>query len=294
MLTHRLQHDFIPVNGIRLHVAQAGPQNGPPVILLHGFPEFWYGWRHQIDPLAQAGFRVIVPDQRGYNLSDKPPEVSDYTLDRLAQDITGLMDALGYERVFLAGHDWGAAVTWHIASTAPQRLEKFAILNVPHPAVMTRTLRRSPRQLLKSWYIFFFQWRRLSEWLLSRQDYSGLLAMLQASARAGTFSPIDLQAYRQAYQQPGALPAMLNWYRAAFRAGVRPGSGPAPPSAIQVPALILWGARDAALSREMARPSADLCAHSQLVFYENATHWVQHDEAEDVTRRLTAFFNPGV
>lgn len=292
MLNTPLQHDFIHTNGIQLHVVMAGAQDGPPVILLHGFPEFWYGWRRQIDPLAQAGFSVIVPDQRGYNLSDKPRQVSDYTLDRLAQDITGLMDALGYERVCLAGHDWGAAVAWHIAATAPQRLVKFAILNVPHPAVMTRMLRRSARQLLKSWYIFFFQWRWLSERLLSRQDYSGLLAMLQASARSGTFSPQDLQAYRQAYQQPGALPAMLNWYRAAFRAGVRPGSDPAPLPGIQVPALILWGARDAALSREMARPSADLCADSQLIFYENATHWVQHDEAEDVTRRLIDFFKP--
>jgi len=288
-----LTHEKVSTNGIQLHVVQAGPLDGKPVLLLHGFPEFWYGWRHQITPLAQAGFRVIVPDQRGYNLSDKPQSVKDYSIDRLARDITGLIDGLGYDRVFLAGHDWGAAVAWHVAATAPERLEKLVILNVPHPAVMMGTLRSGLRQVLKSWYIFFFQMRGLSEWLLSRRDYDGLLNMLKASAQPGTFNADNLEQYRNAYRQPGALTAMLNWYRAAFHAGIRRTKNPAEitPERINVPTLILWGVKDVALSHEMAQPSADLCVQSELVFFDRATHWVQHDEAEAVTHKMINFFS---
>jgi len=288
-----LTHEKVSTNGIQLHVVQAGPLDGKPVLLLHGFPEFWYGWRNQITPLAQAGFRVIVPDQRGYNLSDKPQSVKDYSIDRLARDITGLIDGLGYNRVFLAGHDWGAAVAWHVAATTPERLEKLVILNVPHPAVMMGTLRSGLRQVLKSWYIFFFQMRGLSEWLLSRRDYDGLLNMLKASAQPGTFNADNLEQYRNAYRQPGALTAMLNWYRAAFHAGIRRTKNPAEitPERINVPTLILWGVKDVALSHEMAQPSADLCVQSELVFFDRATHWVQHDEAEAVTHKMINFFS---
>ena len=288
-----LTHEKVSTNGIQLHVVQAGPLDGKPVLLLHGFPEFWYGWRNQITPLAQAGFRVIVPDQRGYNLSDKPQSVKDYSIDRLARDITGLLDALGYNRVFLAGHDWGAAVAWHVAATTPERLEKLVILNVPHPAVMMGTLRSGLRQVLKSWYIFFFQMCGFSEWLLSRRDYDGLLHMLKASAQPGTFNADNLEQYRNAYRQPGALTAMLNWYRAAFHAGIRRTKNPAEitPERINVPTLILWGVKDVALSHEMAQPSADLCVQSELVFFDRATHWVQHDEAEAVTHKMVNFFS---
>lgn len=287
----RLEHKFIETNGVRLHVVLAGPADGPLLILLHGFPEFWYGWRRQIEPLAQAGFRVVVPDQRGYNLSEKPDGANAYAIDVLARDVTGLIEALGRQQACLAGHDWGAAVAWHTAARYPERVQKLVILNVPHPAVMIDTLRRSPRQLLKSWYIFFFQLRGLAEWMLGRGDYSGLVNMLKASAKEDTFSTDDLESYRAAYRQPGALTGMLNWYRAMFQAGLRNQRNPEPltPRNIKVPTLVLWGVRDIALSKELAQPSVNQCQQGQLVFFENATHWLQHDEPEAVSEAIRSF-----
>ena len=152
-----LEEQFIQTNGIRLHVVEAGPKSGPPVILLHGFPEFWYGWRKQIPVLAEAGFRVIVPDQRGYNLSDKPKGVRAYKLNQLTSDILGLIDALEYEKVNLVGHDWGAVVAWTLGIRNAERLHRLSIMNVPHPAVMKRFLQRDIEQLRRSWYAILFQ-----------------------------------------------------------------------------------------------------------------------------------------
>ena len=151
-----LEHSYIQTNSIRLHVVQAGPKSGIPVVLLHGFPEFWYGWRKQIPALVEAGCRVIVPDQRGYNLSDKPKYVKDYDVYTLAEDILGLINALEYEKVNLVGHDWGAVVAWVLANKYPERLRKLGIMNVPHPAVMRRFLLRDFEQMRRSWYVYFF------------------------------------------------------------------------------------------------------------------------------------------
>jgi pimeloyl-ACP methyl ester carboxylesterase len=293
-----LESTTMQTNGIRLHVCQAGPENGPLVILLHGFPEFWYGWRAQIEPLAQAGYRVLVPDQRGYNLSDKPAGVAAYRISELAKDVTGLVEAIGREKAFLVGHDWGAAVAWQTAIQYPDRIEKLAILNVPHPQVMQRFLLRSPRQILKSWYIFFFQLPWLPEAVLRAGDYQGAARALLRSAQAGTFSPQDIAAYKEAWRQPGALTGMIHWYRAIFRSSLgvmlrpkkRSAQGPAVSRRVKPPTLILWGKNDIALSHTMAQPSLELCENGRLVFFENATHWVQHDEAQAVTQQLLEFF----
>ena len=283
------EREYANVNNIRLHYVTVG--KGKLMMFLHGFPEFWYGWRHQIESLVEAGFRVLVPDQRGYNLSDKPAGLEAYRISTLARDVIGLIDAAGRKKVSLVGHDWGAAVAWYVASRYPERLQKLAILNVPHPQVMVDTLLGSPRQMLKSWYIFFFQMPRLPEWILSRRKFALMRRMMYASANPGTFSESDLDQYVQAWSQPGALTAMLNWYRAMFRGNLRVlrQSGRNRATPITVPTLMLWGEKDIALSRDMARPSIDLCDQGELVFFENASHWVQHDEAERVTALLLDF-----
>jgi len=286
------QHITLETNGIRLHCVQAGPPDGALVILLHGFPEFWYGWRQQIEPLAQAGYWVLAPDQRGYNLSDKPHTVEAYRIGILAKDVIGLIQALDRERALLIGHDWGAAVAWHTAIHYPQSIAKLGILNVPHPAVMVRTLRSSLRQIVKSWYIFFFQVPRLPEWVLSRKTYAPMRRMLKASSRQGTFNAEALDHYMQAWRQPGALTAMINWYRAMFRSGIasegRSVEG-AHGGRVKPSTLMIWGAKDIALHRSMAQPSLEFCDHGRLVFFEQATHWVQHDEPQRVTRLLLDF-----
>ena len=221
------QFEHIPVttNGITLHTVQAGPKDGRLLILLHGFPEFWLGWQKQIGYFAAQGWRVVVPDQRGYNLSEKPVGVGKYAVEILASDGVGLIQALGREQAWLVGHDWGAAVAWEMAIRYPERVVRLGILNVPHPDVMTRHLRGSFRQLLKSWYIFFFQIPGLPEWMLSRSHFSGLKRMLLTSGKVGTFQDEDLERYGTAWSQPGAITAMLNWYRCIFRSTAKSGFG---------------------------------------------------------------------
>jgi pimeloyl-ACP methyl ester carboxylesterase len=254
------------------------------------FPCSWFGWRHQIQPLAEAKFRVWVPDQRGYNLSDKPSGVRSYQIDTLALDIIGLIEAAGCKKAAIIGHDWGAAVAWHLATAYPKWVEKLVILNVPHPAVLVQTLRKNLAQLRKSWYMFFFQIPWLPEWGLGRKDAQGACDLLRRSGKSDTFSDEDLHFYRQAWLQPGALTAMINWYRAIIRSELgnifkKPSGLPR----IPVPILMLWGKKDVALGYEMAQPSIDLCRNGRLVFFENATHWVQHDEAEQVNQYLLDF-----
>lgn len=285
-----LRETTIETQDVQLHIVQAGPEDGPLLILLHGFPEFWYGWRHQIGRFAAAGFRVWVPDQRGYNLSGKPKGVSAYHIDKLAMDVVDLMQAAGPTKGFVVGHDWGAAVAWHLATYHPERVEKLGILNVPHPTVMAQTLRRNFHQMRRSWYMFFFQIPWLPEWVLGRKDALGASQLLLRSGKQGTFTDEDLTRYREAWKQPGALTAMINWYRSAIRSGFGTMIGSARPGPqISSPTLMLWGKKDVALSYEMAQPSIDLCEQGQLLYYENATHWLQHDEAEAVNQALVDF-----
>jgi pimeloyl-ACP methyl ester carboxylesterase len=279
---------LIPTNGIRLHVVEAGPEKGPPVVLLHGFPELWYGWRKQIGPLAEAGFRVIVPDQRGYNESDKPRGVAAYGFETLEGDLRGLLDALSLDRASIVGHDWGGVVAWWIALAHPERVSRLAILNVPHPAVGRRQLRSSPRQQLRSWYVFFFQIPWLPERFLARGDFANLARAVRGGRR-GTCTDEDLAVYRAAWARPGALTAMVNWYRAALRsAGHR-----LPRLRVGTETLVLWGARDRFLGSEMAGMSAALCDRARLEVFPEATHWLQHDEAEAVNDRLVRFLGGG-
>ena len=194
-----------------------GPENGTAVFLLHGFPEFHYGWKNQIPVLVQAGFRVIVPDQRGYNLSDKPKGISAYDVDILAKDIVGLFDHFGIQKAKLVGHDWGAVVAWTVAINHSERVEKLAILNVPHPDVMTDFVLNNSAQRKKSWYVFFFQIPLYVEWILSKNNFEYLARMLTRSGRKNTFTEADVVEYKKAWSQKGALTGMINWYRAAMR-----------------------------------------------------------------------------
>ena len=270
---------------VSLHAVAAGPNDGPVVVLLHGFPEFSYGWRQQIEPLAATGFRVVVPDQRGYNLSSKPSGVAAYALAELVSDVIAIADQLGREKIFLAGHDWGAAVAWSAALLHPQRISKLAVLNVPHPSVMRKFLSTRPRQLLRSWYMFFFQLPWLPEIFFSAFNFRIVSRSLLRSSRPGTFSTEDLAQYRAAWSQPGALTGMINWYRALFRARVKFSD-----NIVRVPTRILWGDRDAFLLAEMARESLRYCTNAELFTFANATHWLQHEEPARVSELLIDFF----
>lgn len=286
MLDPRL--GFVALPSLRLHVAQAGPAGGPPVVLLHGFPEFWWGWRRQFGPLAAAGHRVIAPDQRGYNLSDKPRGLAAYSLDRLAEDVVALLDALGLGRAPIVGHDWGAAVAWWTAIRFPERVERLAILNTPHPAAFRRLLRTDADQRRRSRYMLYFQLPWLPERKLAAGGFQPFRAIFRRSSRRGTFAAGELDRYAEAAARPGALAGMLAWYRAALRRPPRR----LPSLAVAPPTLILWGLEDVALSPALIEPSAAFCREVEVVRIPGAGHWVQHEAADEVNARLLDFLAP--
>jgi pimeloyl-ACP methyl ester carboxylesterase len=276
-------------NGVTLNVAQAGPESGGRVVMLHGFPEPWACWRRQIGPLAEAGYRVLAPDQRGYGRSDKPRRVADYALDVLAADVVGLIEATGRERVTVVGHDWGAIVAWWVALHHADRLDRLVILNGPHPVAFRRYLRSHPIQLLRSWYVLFFQLPGLPEWNFQRNRWSALTHALRSTSRPGAFSEDDFDRYRRAWSEPGALRAMINWYRAPMRHPPKPPDDPR----VKVPTLVIWGRRDRFLDPGLAEASLQLCDRGRLEAIADATHWVHREEPDRVNRVMLEFLAGG-
>lgn len=283
-LERHLRFRSIKPGAAALFCVEAGPEDGPLVILLHGFPEFWYGWRQQILPLAQAGFRVLVPDQRGYHISDKPRKVREYTLDTLARDVVGLIDDADRDTAAVVGHDWGGAVAWAVAMLRPDRVSRVAILNAPHPVAFRQALLRSGAQRKASRYMLALQLRGLAERKLARDRYALLRGALRRTSRPGTFTDEDLDFYLEAWSAPGALTGMLAWYRAVpFSWRVKMGPR------VSVPLLLLWGAQDRFLLPELVEASLAHCDQGRAEMFEKATHWLQHEEPERVNEMLLAF-----
>jgi pimeloyl-ACP methyl ester carboxylesterase len=270
-------------NGISLYCAEAGPEDGPLVILLHGFPEFWYGWRNQITPLVRAGYRVVAPDQRGYDESDKPKGVAQYDLDVLAADVVGLADTLGRGRFTIVGHDWGANVGWWTAANFPSRVERLAVLNASHPAVWKNAIRNNPAQRKLSRYVATLGVPVLPEVAIRMGGYGALVQALRG-ARVSV-SDAEIAKYRAAWAKPGALTAMLNWYRAFLRKDLPLERQ----KRLTMPVRIIWGVHDIYAVPELAAESAKLCDNAKILYVETATHWVAHDEPERVVRTLLEF-----
>jgi pimeloyl-ACP methyl ester carboxylesterase len=281
-----LREGYAELGEVRLHYAEAG--EGPLVVLLHGFPEFWFSWRFQISALVAAGFRVVAPDMRGYNLSSRPSGVGAYDIDRLAGDVRDLIRERGAESALLAGHDWGAAVAWATAMNHPDVVSRLAILNVPHPRRFLQGVRR-PRQLLKSWYMFFFQLPWLPERVVRARRWWAFRYGFEHDARPGAFTPEDIDRHVEAWSQPGAAAAMINYYRAVFRQS--PQRAEARMRPVLAPTLVIWGERDRYLGAELADPDpADVPNLERVVRLPDASHWVHHDEPERVAALLTEFF----
>lgn len=271
-------------DGFNLSVKCAGPADGQPILFLHGFPEFWYGWRKQIGYFAAQGYRVVVPDQRGYNDSDKPDRVCDYSLVQLAEDVAAIVRQFKLDDCVLVGHDWGAAAAWQAAIRHPSLFSRLVILNVPHPHVFMRTVFTNPKQFLKSWYIFFFQLPVVPAWLASLDGYKRFADAMRATANEGSFTDEDMLAYIDAWQKPAALDSMINWYRAAVRHPEFSG-----PSDVVVPTLVLWGEGDKFLEASMAANSLQYCRAGRVKYFPHATHWLQHDEPDAVNSEIEKF-----
>ncbi len=301
-----IRHNYANVNGIRLHYAESGSGDNL-VILLHGFPEFWYSWRHQLTALGKS-YRVVAPDMRGYNLSDKPARVENYRLEVLVEDVVGLIDHFGADKAAIVAHDWGAGVAWAVAQKYPERVSKLAVLQVPPAAVWRANI--SLRQLLRSWYMFFFQLPRLPEWAIGRKDFAALDKTFKDTvARKDTFSDADLEIYKEALRRPGALTAAINYYRANVRRIMskrnakgmpeRNGhrgetkvdqAGPGGEGRIRVPTLFIFGEQDFAILPATVR---GVGKYIEAPFRElriaDSGHWVQNEAAEEVNAALLEF-----
>ncbi len=291
----QVRHRYADLGDVRLHYVEAG--TGPLVVLLHGFPEFWYSWRHQLPALAAAGLHAVAPDMRGFNWSDKPPGVRNYRVEVLARDVERLTRACGATRAAVVGHDWGAIVAWWFAMLHPDRLTRLAILNVPHPAyTLEPGLMRAAvpmwRQLLRSWYVFFFQLPWLPELTLRAGGFASLRRMLRRDpVRPGAFTDADIARYVEALAQPGALTATVNYYRALLR---HPG-----PSGlrrrlrrIEAPVLVIWGERDRYLEAGLAQPPRRWVPNARVERLPDASHWVQLDQPARVNDLLLTFLSP--
>lgn len=303
-----LRHRRERVGELEMHWVEAGDA-GPLVVLLHGFPELWYSWRRQLVDLADAGFRAVAPDQRGYNLTGKPPGVGSYRIGALGDDVVALVEHLGEESAHVVGHDWGGVVAWHMGSRRPERVDRLAVLNAPHPEASRRVALRTD-QLLRSWYVFFFQLPRLPEAALRAFDYGAIERILRRQpVREGAFSEDDVAVYKAALARPGALTAALNWYRAnligrrgrrresASRDGEgRSGRGRSDGGddrhrghRVEVPTLLIWGERDAYLNPRLADGLEPWVRDLRVVRLPEASHWVQADAPERVSRLLVEF-----
>ncbi len=260
------------VNGVELHVITAGDRADPVLVLLHGFPEYWYGWREVIGPLVDAGYRVLVPDQRGYNRSEKPDGVSAYRTDELTRDIVDLLATEACDTAHVVGHDWGGIIAWELACRFPEVIDRLAVVNAPHPTAYRRQLLSNPEQLRRSWYAACVQLPWLPELACRYDDYRLLERALRGTAAPGTFTDGELTRYRRAWDRTGALTGMLNWYRAALRYPPR-----LPTDRVDAPTLVVWGADDAALVPALAVDSGEFCATSRLEFLPATSHWVAHE-----------------
>ena len=286
-----IRHGYASVNGIRLHYVEAG-SGDKLVILLHGFPEFWYSWRKQLNALS-GSFHVVAPDLRGFNLSDKPSRVDDYKIDKIVPDVIGLIDHFGAKQSAIVGHDWGAGVAWAVAMKHPERVSRLVILQVPIAAVWRANM--SLRQLLRSWYMFFFQIPRLPEWLISRQDYKAIeQTFTEKVIRKNSFTTDDIERYKEAARQPGALTGAVNYYRANVLDRLlpeKPKSKPSPNQGrVRVPTLFIFAEQDFAIIPATVRGlDKYIDAYYREVRIPDSGHWVQNEAPAEVNAALLEF-----
>lgn len=274
-------HAFIQTNGIQLHYVTQG--DGPLLLFLHGFPEFWYSWRNQIPEFARDR-KVVALDLRGYNDSDKPDQQSAYVMEEFIKDVKGVIEGLGYDRCVLVGHDWGGAIAWSFADAHPAMVERLIILNMPHPAKFAQGL-LTPQQLVKSSYIFFFQLPLLPELVIQLNDFQALEQALRGTAvNKAAFSDADIETYKNAFAKRGVLTAALNYYRNIFQ-GWLERSWPVLP----VPTLMIWGEDDLPLGKELSYGTEQYVRDFRIKYIPQCSHWVQQERPDLVNQYMREF-----
>jgi pimeloyl-ACP methyl ester carboxylesterase len=281
----------LPGQSVRLFFLEQGRSGAPPVVLLHGFPEFSHSWRYQLPVLAAAGMRAVAPDLGGYGRSPKPPRVRDYRIDLLASDVLDLIRRACGGRASVVGHDWGGLVAWWLAMHHPEVVDRLVILNAPHPAAYVRELRRTPAQRLRSWYVLFFQLPWLPEASIRAFDFANLRRLFRTDpARPGAFTDEDIRHYVAAFSDRRSLTAAVNYYRAAVRAGLSSMARDVRP--VRAPTLVVWGERDRYLVPQLTGGLQQWVPGVRVERLPGASHWVQHDEPARVNELLIEFLRP--
>lgn len=281
------KHEYITTNGIQLHYVTQG--EGPLMLMLHGFPEFWYSWRHQIPEFAKD-FKVVALDLRGYNDSDKPKNQSAYVMDEFVRDVEGVIRGLGYDKCVLVGHDWGGAIAWNFAYSHPEMVERLIVLNIPHPAKFGEGL-RTPQQLLRSSYIFFFQLPGIPELAIQSLDYQLIENAFKGMAvNKSAITRADIDAYKDAAAKRGALTAALNYYRNIFQQRILNQTW----GVLQVPTLMIWGENDTALGQELTYGTEVYVQNFQIKYIPNCSHWVQQEKPELVNQYMREFLGRSI
>lgn len=286
-----IRHGYAQVGGVRLHYAERG-SGERLVLLLHGFPECWYSWRHQLAALGDR-YHVVAPDLRGYNLSDKPPRVEDYRIEKLVDDVTGLIRHFGARQAAVVGHDWGAAIAWAAALRYPEYVSKLVAMQVPPPAAWRANM--TFRQALRSWYMLFFQLPYLPEWLMSARDFAWVEHMFKKGvARPAAFTDTDLAVYKKALREPSALTSAINYYRAnvpaLFFRGSRKEESEIIDERVRVPTLFIYGEQDVAIIPETVQGVEDYVdAPYRELRIRTSNHWVQNEAPEEVNAVLSSF-----
>lgn len=276
-MTNQITEQQIQLPNIRLNVAIGGNQKGEPILLLHGFPDAWFGWESVMEQLINQGFRVIAPDQRGYNLSQKPKEKRAYHTENIVQDAIDLMQHFGYEKFCLAGHDFGGYIAWQIALNHEKRLNKLVILSCFHPKVVTNIAKLHWKQWLKSWYLIFFKLPNLPECFIRFNNFYFLRKNVSQH-----LSTAEKQQYLQSWQQENFVESALDWYRAPIRSIKNPN--------LTLPVLIIWGEKDAYLGLEGGKRSLDFCENGKIKIIENASHWLMQENTAEVVQLISNFF----
>lgn len=280
-----LRTRMVATNGVNLHVVEAGPEDGPLVVLLHGYPEFWWGWKEQMARLAKQGFRVVVPDQRGYNASSKPRAIVAYRPNELTADIVGLIDHYG-GKANLAGHDWGGMISWRVAIQHPEKVRRLLVFNMGHPLAFDdlNQLEQKPESV--SWYRTFFQLPVVPELTGRMGNWYLLVKSLRDSSREGTFTDAEMEHYRYAWDRDDAMRTMINWYRAGYRYPDKLSGD----LTVQVPTRIVWGMKDVYVPSALAALSAQHCRKAEVMELGSAGHWLLHEEPDATSRELIDFF----
>lgn len=269
----------IAANGFTFHCRECGPEGGEPVILLHGFPESSRMWTPLLPVLAEAGYRVLAPDQRGYSPGARPEGIDNYRYANLASDVTALADAVGFERFHLVGHDWGAGAGWAVVARSPERIASWAALSVPHVAAFGRAIREDEDQAKRSTYITFFQQPGVAEAALSANDFEGLKNVWSASSEE------EKAEYLALFSQPGALTAALNWYRGSR--GIDPDDPEVQFGDVTTPTLLVWGNRDQAIGRKGVEDAAAYMKGPYKFVELDAGHWLIQEKPDEVIAEVT-------